>query len=131
MTWKFWQRKPDTDFKLLGDMLSSQLAQSSLFSVPRYSQDKTLADAKGILGHSHTNGYKAWASEAWMEAVSQIKKISQSKDQREVDQAVGALRSTLHLLGVSFGAQRMVEQKADAMNAHTRAQKEVQNNARE
>lgn len=110
MKFLFWKdtRSVDSDMRLLADVLSSQLAQSSLFATPKYPLDKNLDDAKRIVGYSRQVGYNAWAAEAWMEVVSQIKRITLSKDQREVDQAIGALRSALHLLGISFRAQGMV-----------------------
>lgn len=111
MRWKFWEKKSD-EFELLSEVLQAQLAKSSLFDSTVYTRDVNSADAKKVVAYSRTSGYDGFAGEAWLEVVAQIKKISTSKDQREIDQAVGALRSTLNLLGVSFRAFKLAKNLA-------------------
>ena len=120
MNWKFWQsKKEDVDFTLLRSVLESQLAQSSLFSPPQYTKEKNLSDAKHIVEFTRTPAYNAFASEGWTEVVGQLKRICSSTNQRDVDQAVGGLRSALHLLAVSFSARRMLEKQAKESSSPT------------
>lgn len=105
-----FDKKPEPiNFDLLSSLLQSQLAQSSLFNPPTYTKDRNQQDAKNIANFTQSGAYRAWAGEAWVEVIANLKKILVSKDQRELDQAVGGLRSTLNLLGVSFQAWKSLE----------------------